>query len=119
MQTRLVSFLLRTGLAIAFLYAAIASFLEPISWIGFFPAFLRELLPAEILLMVFSVYELGLALWLLSGKASYYAGLLSAATLAGIIVFNLGALDIIFRDIAILASALALVALEKPEPSSA
>lgn len=108
---KLVSFLLRTGLAVVFLYAAIASFLEPMNWIGFLPQFMKDIFPAEPLLSAFSVYELFLALWLLSGKKVVWSSLLAAATLCAIIVTNITQLEIIFRDIAILFAALALSAL--------
>ena len=108
---RLISFFLRLGLAIVFLYAAIASFLDPLAWIGFFPAWMRDIFDAKMLLSVFSVYEIGLALWLLSGKRTFYAAMFAAATMAGIILTNLAILDIVFRDIAIFFSACALVAL--------
>ena len=111
----LASFLLRIGLAIVFFYAAVASFLDPLSWIGFFPSFLRDMFDANKLLMFFSVFEIVLALWLLSGYRAFFAGLVAAATLAGIILGNLEILDIVFRDVAILFSALALMALHAEE----
>ena len=111
MDQRLVSFFLRAGLAIVFLYAAVASFLDPTSWIGFFPEWLRALFPATILRYLFSTYEIVLALWLLKGKQTFYAASLAALTLFSIIIFNTGALDIVFRDVAIFFSALGLVAL--------
>lgn len=116
-QQKLASLLLRLGLAGAFAYVAAASFYDPFSWIGFFPPFLREIIPAQILLTVFSVYEIILALWLLLGRKLFYAALLSAATLIGIVVFNLGAMDILFRDVALALAALALAALSRDEPS--
>jgi len=110
-KTNLVSFFLRAGLALVFLYAAISSFLNPSSWVGFIPLFLRNLINANLLLFAFSVYEILLGIWLLSNKAIFYASLLSALTMLGIILPNLGALDIVFRDIAILFSAIALMIL--------
>ena len=106
-----VSFLLRVGLASTFLYAAIASFFDPYSWIGYFPAFMKGIVPDSVLLNGFSIYEILLSLWLLSGKEQFYAAILSALTIAGIIIFNLGLLDVIFRDFAILFSAAALAVL--------
>lgn len=111
----MVSFLLRIGLAIVFLYAAIASFLDPLAWIGFFPSFLRDLFDANKLLMFFSVFEIALALWLLSGARAFLSGIVAAATLSGIILGNLEILDIVFRDVAILFAALALVVLHKED----
>lgn len=107
----LISFLLRAGLAVVFLYAAVASFIEPDAWIGYLPIFLRHIFPASLLLSGFSTYQILLSLWLLSGKKTLYAASLSALTLVGIIFANVGALDVIFRDFAILFSAVALAAL--------
>lgn len=107
----LVSFLLRIGLASVFLYAAVAAFIEPDAWIGYLPIFLRHMFPANLLLAGFSAYQILLSFWLLSGKKALYAALLSALTLVGIIIANIGALDIVFRDFAILFAALALAAL--------
>jgi len=100
--------LVRMGLAVVFLYAAISSFLDPREWLGFLPPFLTSLVDGEILLKVFSVYELLLAAWLLSGVYVRYAGLLCAATLAGIVVSNFSLFAISFRDIGLMLAALAL-----------
>jgi hypothetical protein len=107
----LVSLLLRSGLAVVFLYAAIASFIEPDAWIGYLPIVLRRIFPASLLLNGFSVLEILLSLWLLSGKKTVYAAGFSALMLLGIILANFGAMDIVFRDFAILFSAFALIAL--------
>ncbi|MDP3734261.1 MAG: hypothetical protein Q8R37_03450 [Nanoarchaeota archaeon] len=107
----LVSFFLRVGLAVVFLYAAISSLLNPLSWVGFFPSWLRAIIPDTILLYLFSGYEIILSLWLFSSWRIVYAALLSIATLVGIIITNLGALDIIFRDVAILFMAVSLAVL--------
>ena len=101
-------FLLRIGLALVFLYAAIAATLDPFSWIGFFPQWLRGIFPAGFLLVGFSVYQLFLGLWLVSQYKTFYAAIFSAGTIFAIIFFNIGDLDIIFRDVAILFAALAL-----------
>ena len=108
---RLISFLLRIGIAIAFLYAAIAAFLEPSSWVGFLPAWIDGIVPRGTLLSIFSIYEILLALWLLTGKMPFRAAAVSSATMFAIIVFNIGSLDILFRDVPILFAALALMTL--------
>jgi len=100
--------LLRIGIAIVFFYAAIASFIMPLNWIGYFPTFIRGHIPDSMLLNLFSIFELTLGVWILSGWKTFYAGLASAATLLGIIVFNYFLFDIVFRDIAILFASLAL-----------
>lgn len=110
---KLVSFLLRTGLAVVFLYAAIASFLSPDSWVGFFPMWLRDVLPEAFLLTAFSLYECVLGLWLISGWRPIPAALLAAFTLLGVVIVNIGAFDIVFRDVALVGMALALAVLHK------
>ena len=110
----LAAWLLRLGLAFSFFYVASASFQNPTSWIGFFPQFLRDLAPAETLLTGFSIYEIILGLWLLAGKKLVYSSWLAAATLFGIVVFNWGAMEIVFRDVSLGLAALALAALHYP-----
>ncbi|HKX23938.1 MAG TPA: DoxX family membrane protein [Candidatus Saccharimonadales bacterium] len=103
-----VSLLLRLGLAIVFLYAAVSAFLVPDEWVGYLPQFMRDIVPADVLLPIFSIYELTLAVWLLSGLYVKYAALLVAATLAGIVAFNFQLFAISFRDIALIFAAVAL-----------
>ena len=109
----LVSFILRAGLAVVFFYAAVAAFLDPTSWIGFIPPWLRKIIPTGTFLVMHSIYQLILGFWLLSNKKTFYAAVLSAFTILAIISFNIGALDIVFRDITILLSAVALAVLAK------
>ena len=111
------SLLLRLGLATIFLYAAISSFLAPEEWVGYFPQFLRDIISPNILLPIFSVYELLLTVWLLSGLYVQYAALLSAATLAGIVVANFQLFAITFRDIAMIFAAIALYFEERRRPN--
>lgn len=110
-KIKTASFFLRSGVATVFLYAAIASFLQPDAWVGFFPFWLRDLISGNVLLISFSIYQLVLAGWLLSGKKIIFAAELSGLTLLSIIVANYGFLDVLFRDIAILFSAIGLIAL--------
>jgi len=37
----LISFLLRSGLAIVFIYAALSSILQPLNWTGYIPNFIE------------------------------------------------------------------------------
>lgn len=108
-NTKIASLLLRLGIAFTFFYAAIFSFLNPNDWIGFFPLFLRNIVAGNLLLLSFSFYELILGFWLLSGKFQFFSASFSALTILGIIVFNFGIMEIVFRDVAIFFSALAVV----------
>ncbi len=107
-------FFLRVGLALVFLYAAIASFLNPGAWEAYIPSFVGVIVPISLFLMLFSLYEIVLALWLLSGKYTFYAAVLAAVTLLGIIFPNITDLDVIFRDVAIFFGAVALALLSYP-----
>lgn len=111
----LPALLLRAGLTIILLYAAVGSLLDPREWIGYLPGFMTNLVDGELLLKGFSVYEFALAAWLLSGVYTRYAALLTAATLAGIVLSNYDLFAITFRDIALIFAALALAALSKQE----
>lgn len=110
-RNMLVSFLLRSGLAIVFLYAAISAFLNPLAWVGFIPNFVKNIIPALLFLKIHSAAEIILALWLLSNKKTFYAAVVSALAMLSIVIFNITALEIVFRDIAILFGALALAVL--------
>lgn len=105
------SWLLRIGLAFVFLYAAIASFARPDDWIGFLPGFVTSIVNAKVLLDLFSLAQIVLAVWLLTGWWLRYAALLAAAMLAGIILANPTQLLLTFRDIGLLFAALALTTL--------
>ena len=102
------SLLLRIALAFVFVYAAVSSFVSPNDWIGYMPKFMRGIVPDGLLLGGFSVFEIALSLWLLSGLYAKYAALLAAAMLAGIVALNPVLLPITFRDIGLLIAALAL-----------
>ena len=110
-------FFLRIGIAVVFLYAAISSISQPANWIGFIPLWLRNLASPfaspETLLFGFAIFQIVLAVWLLLGRKTAAAAILSAIMLFGITVANLGLFDIVFRDIAVLFAALALAFLSK------
>lgn len=96
---------LRIGLAISFFYPALAAPLDPASWIGFIPPFAQDIIllvmPLTAFLILFSAAEIILGLWLLSGRFLRLAGALSAFFMFGITASNLGAFDIVFRDVSL------------------
>ncbi len=114
-NVKLASFFLRIGLAIAFLYAALSSFLDPSAWIGFFPLWMQQNLPVTVLLFAFSLYEIILSLWLLSSWRVKEAAITAAVTLFLITAVNIQGLDIIFRDVAIMFAAVGLAILQGKE----
>jgi len=105
--------ILRIGLAFAFAYAAIAGFLNPAAWIGFAPVWLQQIVSDSVLTIGIGVVEIAIAALLLFLKRPFYPAIAAAVMLAGIVVFNLGALDIVFRDISLFAAAIALAILSK------
>lgn len=109
------NFILRLGLAFVFLYAAIAGFLEPESWVGYFPRFLRESVGEFLLLKLWGIFEIVLGLWILSGKKIFIPSVLASLSLLGLILANLGALDILFRDVAVLTVAVFLALTSWPK----
>lgn len=108
----LTSFILRVALAVPFLFAAIDATLQPEEWVGFIPFFLRNMFPESLLLSAHALFDFILAVWLLSGWKTKYAAAFSVLNLATIIVVNLTALDVIFRDVGLLLAAVALGALQ-------
>ncbi len=103
--------LLRIGLALVLLYATIGSTLQPDHWAGYVPAAVTRVVPATLALKFFAFYQLVLALWILTGRLGRYAAALMGVTVLGIMLTNLSALDIVFRDVAILFAAAALAVL--------
>lgn len=109
----LAALCIRIGLAVVFMYAAIDSFVNPNDWIGYLPSVLTDRFNGEVLLKFFSVYELALAGWLLSGIYMRYAAILCGATLAGIVASNFSLFPITFRDVALIFAAVALYFLDE------
>lgn len=105
---KVVSFLLRLSIASVFLYAASAATFQPQNWIWYIPEFVRHIAPALLLLHVFSLYQVVLSIWILSGRKTFYAASLASLTLLGIIIVNFNVLDVLFRDFTIFFASLAL-----------
>lgn len=102
----LVSFFLRGGVGIVFLYAAISATFNPSAWLGFVPLWIEYIIPAGAFLTLFSIFQLLLAGWLFSGRKTFHAGVLASITMFAITVANIQALDIVFRDFAIFLMAI-------------
>lgn len=101
--------LLRLSIASVFLYAAAAATLQPDNWIGYIPPLARGVLPAESFLTYFSLFQFILSIWVLSGWKTFYAAIIATLVLIVIMVANVNQMDILFRDLAILFAALALI----------
>lgn len=106
------SMIIRVGLAAVFLYAAIDAFKEPNAWISFIPAFSTKFIAAKTALDLISVFQIGVAIWLVTGKYLTYTALTAIGLLAGIMVFNPETFLVTFRDIGLIAAAAALIFLD-------
>lgn len=107
---------LRAAIAFAFLYPPIAAVFDPLSWEGYFPAFVHAFpVPIIVTLHVFGILEVVIALWILSGWRIRLPALAAAALLFAIVAFNFSQLDVLFRDLSIAAIALTLVLWPAPQ----
>jgi uncharacterized membrane protein YphA (DoxX/SURF4 family) len=105
---KLASWLLRIGLASVYLYAGGSALMDPGAWLGYLPSWTGHFIAPTLALMIFSLFQVALAIWLLSGWMVRYAAILAALAMAGILVLNLSSFIVTFRDIAIVFMALAL-----------
>ncbi|MDO8585091.1 MAG: DoxX family membrane protein [bacterium] len=109
--------LLRVALAFVFFYAAIQSIRVPEAWVDWIPRFVVALSPVSptLLLDGASIAQIGLGLWLLSGRNLRWAAGFAALFLFSVTVFNLRFMDVVFRDFSLGLAALALVVLAPDE----
>lgn len=114
---KLVSLILRSALAFSLLYPAIAGFINPLNWVGYFPSFLLNSFSGNFPLVVFGIFEILLALWILSGWKIVYSSSVVFAMLILILLLNLSQFIILFRDVPIALSALALISLHRKYPA--
>ncbi|MBI5457309.1 hypothetical protein HY971_01105 [Candidatus Kaiserbacteria bacterium] len=113
-RAHLANFVLRAGVAFAFLYPPIAAVFNPLDWIGYFPAFTRGYVPDMVLLHGFGLVEVTLALWILWGKNIFWPSLAATAILLMIVITDRQDFVVVFRDLSIAATALALALMNKP-----
>lgn len=114
---RFAHIVLRIGLGFAFLYPPITAIGDPVSWMSYFPSFVRALpIDTVLLLHAFGVVEVIIALWLLSGWRIRLPAGLAAIMLVGIVVCNLNDFEVLFRDLSIAAMALALALWPEVKP---
>jgi len=100
---------IRLGLIFVFVWAAVMMSIDPASYLHYMPSWVEVVIPRYYALHAFSAYEILLCIWLVSGKKTFYSGLLAALTIAALTIVNYQYFHILFRNVAIFASALALV----------
>ncbi len=110
---RSVDILLRLGVAFAFLFPAINAVFDPYAWVGYFPGFVRDLMPELVLLHLFGLLEVVIGVWILSGRKIFVPVVAASAILVLIILFNLGDFQVIFRDVPIVLMALSLAVMHR------
>jgi len=108
-RDKVADVILRIGLAFAFLYPALDAIVEPYAWIGYFPPFMRGIVPDLVLLHAFGAFEIIIALWILSGWRVFYPTALALVMLVAIVCFNMADFQILFRDLAIASIALSIL----------
>jgi uncharacterized membrane protein len=111
---RLQSWLLRGGLAFVLSYAATSSLVHPEAFAGYFPSFIPTAWATE-LLPLFAVFEVLLALGLMTARYAYVACTLAGLTMLAILAVNLDAFDVLFRNVAIACGAFTLAVQTRPE----
>lgn len=117
--TGISDLLLRLGLAFAFLFPPVNALRDPYSWIGYFPSFVHDMLPNDmIVLHAFGIIEVVIGLWILSGRKIFVPCIVAAVMLIAIVLFNLGDFQILFRDVTIALMALALAAAHRPRKAA-
>ncbi|PSO43996.1 MAG: hypothetical protein BRC23_02310 [Parcubacteria group bacterium SW_4_49_11] len=99
--------ILQLGLAFVLIYAGVGALTDPVSWKAYVPGFLSGGL-RELVFQISTWGELLLAGWLLSGQRLVIPSFLTALFLALIVLFNLSLLDVVFRNVGLMAGALAL-----------
>jgi uncharacterized membrane protein YphA (DoxX/SURF4 family) len=109
--------ILRAGLAFAFLYPPFAALRDPSGWLGYFPSFIKGIVPDLVLLHSFGAVEVIIALWILSGWKIFLPSLVAALMLLSIITLDWNEFEILFRDVSIMSIAIALAVRHMPGSS--
>lgn len=107
--------LLRISVAFAFLYPPFNALSQPEAWVGYLPPFVGSMMDPVLALHIFGIVEVGIALWILSGKRIWLPSLTAAVLLVGIVVFNMPEFQVLFRDLSLAAAALVLAITRWPK----
>lgn len=113
-ELKIVWFLLRFGVAFTFLYASISAFIHPDPWLSYFPPFLRNMFSDELLLWTWGMGEMVIGVWLLSGYKIFLPSIAASGLLLGIFIFDFSSMNVIFRNVSILSTAIALAIISNP-----
>lgn len=100
--------IIKIAVAFSFIYPAVASLIAPTSWVGFIPDWTSYIISKESFLLLFSIFQIVLGVSILFLKKIFYPSITAAFILFSIVIFNIGTMDIVFRDISIGLIAIAL-----------
>lgn len=112
-REKLTDIVLRAALAFALAFPALDATVDPYSWLGYFPGFVQQAAAAAgvsglVLLHTFGIFEVALALWLLSGWKIFYPSAAALALLGAIVILDYSEFQTLFRDLSIASIALVL-----------
>jgi uncharacterized membrane protein YphA (DoxX/SURF4 family) len=111
-------FLLRAGVSFSFLYPPIGILSDPSGWVQYFPVFLQNLpIGLTALMYTYAGLELVLSLWIMSGRYPRSSGTIAAILLLLIVFVNLDDFNVVFRNVSLAFTALALSLLPRPRVS--
>ncbi len=113
-ELKIVWFLLRFGVAFVFLFASVSAFLNPTPWLSYFPDFIRSMVSDAVLIASWGSGELIIGLWILSGYRIFIPSVAASCLLLGIFMFDFYSINITFRNVSILATALSLAIMSNP-----
>jgi hypothetical protein len=100
--------ILRIGMAFVFLYAAVASLINPQDYLHYFPSFMRVIVRDDVLTTSFSVLEVLLSGWMLFGKNAFLPAVAMSILLVAIVAVNWQLMPILFRNIGLLSGTIAI-----------
>ena len=105
----LIFLIVRLGVAFAFIYPPVSAWFTPLSWVGYLPEFVHVLSIDEfVLLHIIGFVEIIVGLWILTGRHIFVPSVAASIFLITLVLFNINQLEVLFRDISILAMTLAL-----------
>ncbi|MEK7162429.1 MAG: DoxX family membrane protein [Patescibacteria group bacterium] len=99
--------ILRIGLGLTLLYASLHMFFDPVSWVGFIPQWVRQIIDPRTFLYIHSAFEFILSVLLLRGIFLPAVSFIVFLDFTSILLFY-GVDDITFRDFGLAMAALAL-----------
>lgn len=107
--------ILRVGMGITFLWIGVLILSDPISWLGFLPPWMIEMIPVDLTLFMQAVgiLDLVLGFLMLTDKWMWQVNLVASLHLLGILVAGIDAITV--RDIGLLGGTIALMWADLPE----